>query len=146
MVVIKLAMFGFKREYATTPREEKHYFKRFTFQQGIQRKEKSMANAFSMDELMANIRKNTKAKPVVRKSKTVAVLVDIDGKKLAELIDMAAKYSAVLTAQSGMEAEDPSYQLMAAIAALRVDGTATVANVSQGFCDYLMDCFGAMVQ
>lgn len=78
--------------------------------------------------------------------KPVFLAADVDGRKLAELIDMAANYSAAMTVQSGMEAENPSYHLMTAMAALKVDGTDTVANVSQGFCDYLVDCFGALAQ
>jgi len=78
--------------------------------------------------------------------KPVLLQSDINAPSLASLIDTAAKYAAVLSVQNGAAAEDPSLHLTAAIAATLVDGGATVANVSQGFCDYLADCFAAMFQ
>lgn len=78
--------------------------------------------------------------------KPILLAANIDAPALVRLIDTAAKYAAAVSVQNGAEAEDPAFHLTAAVAASLVDGEATVANVSQGFCDYLTDCCAAMFQ
>lgn len=77
-------------------------------------------------------------------SKPILLQTDIDGAKLAEMIDTAKAYASKSIAQKAAGAADPTLEFVAGLAISEMDGKETVFNASVEFLDFLTDCCMAL--